>query len=107
MKDKLKKLPKFIQKHQKILLGGTALGLIMWCIDAEAGALEQQLDKINTLTQGKVLKVGIGVGTVIGTITAIIKGSLPLAASIIGIAILLSYFIGWVQSDGFVQGITA
>ena len=107
MKERLKKLPKFIQDHRKLLLGGTALCLILWSCDSAASALEQQLDKINTLAQGKFLKVGLGIGTVIGTITAIIKGSMGLAASIIGIAILLSYFLGWVQSDGFVQGITA
>jgi hypothetical protein len=106
MKDRLKKLPKFIQNHRKLLLGGATLCLVLWSCESAASALEQQLDKINALAQGKLLKVGLGVGTVIGTITAILSGSLKLAASIIGIAILLSYFIGWVQSDRFVQGIT-
>lgn len=108
MKATWNKLHPFIRKNTKTLVGGSALCLILlWSVDAGAGALDQQLDKINTLAQGKFLKVGLGIATVIGTISAILKGSIALAASIIGIAILLSFFLGWVQSDKFVQGITA
>ena len=105
MKRNLKKTQKFFKTNPKILLSGITLCLMFYNVDVVASTLETQLDNINTLAQGKLLKVGLGVGTVIGTITAIVKGSIGLAASIIGIAILLSYFLGWIQSDGFVQGL--
>lgn len=105
MRNKPNKMIKFIKNNKTVLLNGTILGLVFWNAEAMAGALETQLDNINTLAQGKLLKVGLGVGTVVGAITAIVKGSIGLAASIIGIAILLSYFLGWIQSDGFVHGI--
>lgn len=107
MKTNLKKIRTLFQNNKKILIGGSTLCLIFWNAEVVAGTLETQLDNINTLAQGKLLKVGLGIGTVIGAITAIVKGSIGLAASIIGIAILLSYFLGWIQSEGFVQGIKA
>lgn len=101
----LSAIPPFVQKHKGILMGSATLFLILYSSESVASALEQQLDKINTLAQGKFLKVGLGVGTVIGATMAIVKGSVALAGAIIGIAIALSYFLGWVQSDRFIHAI--
>lgn len=96
-------IPSFVQRHKTLLLGSATLCLILYSSESAASALETQLDKINTLAQGKMLKVGLGVGTVIGATMAIVKGSVALAGAIIGIAIALSYFLGWVQSANFIQ----
>lgn len=98
-------LATFIQRYKGMIMGGVVLCVWFWSSDATATALEQQLDRINALAQGKFLKVGLGVGTVIGAVMAIVKGSVALAGAIIGIAIALSYFLGWVQSDRFIQSI--
>lgn len=103
MKHLTRPIQRFIRTHRTLFIGGTVLCVLLWCSDSLASALEQQLDRINTLAQGKILKVGLGVGTVIGAIMAIVKGSVALAGAIIGIAIALSYFLGWIQSDKFIQ----
>ena len=76
-------------------------GLCLMPQEAWAG-LDTQLDKVNTLLTGKMLKVGIGGATIFGCITAAIKGAMGMAAAIMGVGIALSFYLGWVQSDSFI-----
>jgi hypothetical protein len=92
----------FLAEHKQYLLGAFVLGFCLLPGDALAG-LDDQLKKVNTLMTGSVLKVGLGGSTILGCIFAAAKGALGMAAAIMGVGVALSYYLGWIQGDSFVQ----
>ena len=90
-----------IAESSRYLCLAVLLGYCLMPSDAVAG-LEGQLVKVNTLLTGSVLKVGLGGAAIVSGVYAIFKGSPAIAASIVGISIVLAYYLGWVQGDGFI-----
>ena len=60
--------------------------------------VENQLDKVGTLANGKLKIVGLSVATVIGGIASVIKGNIKFAAIIVGIGVFLSLFLEWIAA---------
>ena len=98
------KISVFCYQHKnKLALGAMCyilLGILM-PEHAFAVRLEEQLDSANALVTDKVKKYGIIGASIAGGIWSIFKGNLKQAGVIVGIAIILSYYLKWVQ-DGMV-----
>lgn len=60
--------------------------------------LESQLEAINTLTVDKIKTYGISAASIAGGIWAVFKGSPKLAGIIVGIGVMLGYYLSWVQA---------
>lgn len=93
---------KFLVENRRQIGLAILLGMCLMPGDAWAG-LEEQLSKVNKLMIGSVLKVGLGGATIVGCIYAAAKGAVGMAAAIMGVGIALSYYLGWVQGDNFIQ----
>lgn len=59
-------------------------------------SVENQLDKVNTLANGKVKVVGFSAAAILGGILAVIKGNMKLALIITGVGIFMSLYLEWV-----------
>ncbi len=92
----------FCDQHKRELTLGVILCgfLLMTCAPEQAFAvkLEEQLDAANTLITDKVKKYGIIGASISGGIWSIFKGNLKQAGVIVGIGIILSYYLKWVQA---------
>lgn len=99
-----KKMPvgKILINKNHLLQGTLLITMLLFAADTY-GTLEAQLDKVNTLATGKFLKTGLAVTTIAGFIGAVVKGSVGVAIAIVGIGIILAYYLGWVQSNEFIQ----
>ena len=94
----LKKL--WTQYKVPLILGVVIAIGIFWSLfpeEAFAIKLEAQLDKMNALTTGKLKKYGLSGATIGGGIWALFKGNAKLAGIIIGIGVLLGYYLAWIQ----------
>jgi ABC-type multidrug transport system fused ATPase/permease subunit len=102
------------QKRQKRKLTGNDLSipridpivmisfalLIAICMYPElslASSFEAQLDKTNTLVDGKGKTIGITVATVLATVVAMAKGNPKVAATVVGIGVTMGLFLEWVK----------
>jgi len=74
--------------------------LVAMCVYPEAALaaanLEQQLDKVATVANGKFKTVGLTAATIGGGIWSVVKGNLKLAGIIIAIGITLSLYLEWI-----------
>ena len=70
---------------------------ILFPEDVFAASLEEQLDSANTLVTDKIKKYGIISASIAGGIWAIFKGNVKQAGIIVLIAVILSYYLGWVE----------
>lgn len=97
------KIAVFCDQHKKELaLGVVVCGVLLVTLAPEqacAVKLEEQLDAANTLITDKVKKYGVIGASISGGIWSIFKGNLKQAGVIVGIGIILSYYLKWVQ-DG-------
>ena len=93
----------FCDKHKnELALGVVVCGVLLVPLAPEqacAVKLEEQLDAANTLITDKVKKYGVIGASIASGIWAIFKGNLKQAGVIVGIGIILSYYLKWVQ-DG-------
>lgn len=83
--------------HFWILTAGLAL---MFPFETWAG-LGSELDKVNALVTGQVMKTGIIGGSVLGFVVAIMKGSMKMAFMVIGVGVAFAYFLGWIKDGSF------
>lgn len=92
----------FCQQHKnELALGVVVCGVLLVTLTPEqacAVKLEEQLDAANTLITDKVKKYGVIGASIAGGIWAIFKGNLKQAGVIVGIGIILSYYLKWVQA---------
>ncbi len=72
------------------------------CDYLEAG-LSDQVTKAGTFLNGPILKTGLGGATIVGSIGAAVRGSLAMAGGIMGVGIALAFYLGWVNSESFIQ----
>jgi hypothetical protein len=73
--------------------------LIVACVYPEAvlaATLEQQLDKVGVVANGKFKTIGLTAATIGGGIWSVVKGNLKLAGIIIVIGITLSLYLEWI-----------
>lgn len=82
---------------------GTVFVLTIAWSDYLAAGLEEQVNKAGQFLNGPMLKTGLGGATIIGTIGAAVRGSIALAAGVMGVGIALAFYLGWLNSDQFVQ----
>lgn len=78
--------------------------LIAACIYPEialAGNLEQQLDKVGTVANGKFKTIGLTAATIGGAIWSVVKGNIKLTGVIIAIGVSMSLYLEWIK-DGMV-----
>jgi hypothetical protein len=78
--------------------------LIAACIYPEitlAANLEQQLDKVGTVANGKFKTIGLTAATIGGAIWSVVKGNIKLTGIIIAIGISMSLYLEWIK-DGMV-----
>lgn len=90
----------FGQKHKNIIISILSLYVlfaILFPEDVFAASLEEQLDSANTLVTDKIKKYGIISASIAGGIWAIFKGNVKQAGIIVLIAVILSYYLGWVE----------
>lgn len=67
---------------------------------ASDNTLTAQLDKVTTLTSGKIAKTGLIVGTICSAITGLFKNSWVIFISLIGIGLGLSYYLEYLKVWG-------
>lgn len=65
---------------------------------ANATTLEEQLDKIGTLSSTKLKTIGISSATILSSIWAVVRGNLRLAGAIIAVGVAIGYYLEWVTS---------
>lgn len=82
------------------LMNKLLIGLLTCPLFSQA-AIGDQLESVNTLMTGTVMKTGIVGSSVLGFIAAMAKGSIKMAFSIIGIALAFAYFLGWIKDGNF------
>jgi hypothetical protein len=73
--------------------------LIATCIYPETALavnLEDQLDKVGKIANGKFKTIGLTAATIGGAIWAVVKGNLKLAGIIIAIGVTLSLYLEWI-----------
>jgi hypothetical protein len=74
--------------------------LVVMCVYPEvvlaANNLEQQLDKVGAVANGKFKTIGLTAATIGGGIWSVVKGNLKLAGIIIAIGITLSLYLEWI-----------
>lgn len=87
---------RFIPYSSAIILGFACATFL------EAG-LEDQVTKARTFINGPLLKTGLGGATIIGTIGAAVRGSIAMAAGVMGVGIALAFYLGWLNSENFIQ----
>lgn len=78
--------------------------LIAACIYPDialAGNLEQQLDKVGTVANGKFKTIGLTAATIGGAIWSVVKGNIKLTGVIIAIGVSMSLYLEWIK-DGMV-----
>jgi hypothetical protein len=93
------KMVDFILRHKNtIFYCGLAVIIlsIMFPEVARAVNLEDQLDRVNTLTTDKIKKYGITGAAIISVIGAMVRGNIKLVGMIIVIAILLALLLAWI-----------
>ena len=90
----------FTLKHKHTLfcsvLAIIILGLLFPDV-ARAVNLEEQLDRVNTLTTDKIKRYGITGAAILSVIGAMFKGNIKLVGIVIVIAIALAMFLAWVS----------
>lgn len=59
-------------------------------------SLEQQLDKIGAVANGKFKTIGLTAATIAGAIWSVIQGNVKLTGIIIAIGICLSLYLEWI-----------
>lgn len=82
------------------------IGLLVFVSDLQAtraAGLDAQVAKVGSFMNGPVLKTGMSAATIIGTIGAAVRGSLVMAAGIMGVGIALAFYLGWLNSESFIQ----
>lgn len=91
-------MPNFYKKHKnKIIISSIAVAVLALPEIAFAdNTIESQLDKINTLTTGKLKTVGITGATIGGFLWSIFKGNAKLAGIIIVLGLAMSIYLNWV-----------
>jgi hypothetical protein len=65
---------------------------------ALAYTLEQQLDKVGALANGKVKTIGISGATILSAIYSVVRGNIKLAGVIVGIGAILGFYLEWVSA---------
>lgn len=74
---------------------------LLTCPLMSKAAIGDQLQAVNTLMTGTVMKTGIIGSSIIGFIVAMAKSSIKMAFSIIGIGLTFAYFLGWIKDGNF------
>jgi len=99
----MKDLNKIAKACRVLIPYGTVLVLtVVWADFLQAG-LDEQVKKAGTFLNGPMLKTGLGGATIVGTIGAAVRGSIAMAAGVMGVGIALAFYLGWLNSDHFVQ----
>jgi hypothetical protein len=83
------------------VVSAIALAVYLWpeAIASESQkALVKSLDDVSKLTMGPVVKTGLTVTTIIGTIAAAAKHSVGMAAIVMGMGVALSYYLSYLQA---------
>ena len=104
----------FINPHQiktgKLAIGlvtfSAMIGLLLICLYPEsvmAANLEQQLDRVGAVANGKFKTIGLTAATIGGSIWSVVKGNLKLTGIIIAIGICMSLYLEWI-AGGMVIG---
>jgi len=62
-----------------------------------ADTLEQQLDKVGGLANGKIKTLGISGATILSAIYSVVRGNIKLAGIIVGIGVVLGFYLEWVS----------
>ncbi|MFP3011779.1 MAG: hypothetical protein ACEY3D_01975 [Rickettsia sp.] len=65
---------------------------------ASATTLETQLDKIGTLSGGKLKTIGISGATILSSIWAVVRGNIKLAGAIVAIGVILGLYLEWINA---------
>lgn len=65
---------------------------------ASATTLETQLDKIGTLSGGKLKTIGISAATILSSIWAVVRGNIKLAGAIVAIGVILGLYLEWINA---------
>ena len=98
--SKCQQMVAYVREHKLGVLYGICLVFLLTiflCPNvAQAVSLEDQLDRVNTLTTDKIKKYGISGAAILSVIGAIIKGNIKLAGIAIVIAVMLALFLSWV-----------
>jgi hypothetical protein len=93
------KIVDFIVRHKNTLfycgMAVIILGLLFPEV-ARAVNLEDQLDRVNTLTTDKVKKYGITGAAILSVIGAMARGNIKLVGVVIVIAIMLALLLAWI-----------
>ena len=90
----------FCRKNKNKIIGILSLCIFFWIFFSEyvfAATLEEQLDSANILVTDKIKKYGIISASIAGGIWAIFKGNVKQAGIIVLIAVILSYYLSWVE----------
>ena len=88
----------FYKKHQKkIIIGGILTSIIAFPEIAQATKIEDQLDKINAITTGKVKTIGVTGASIIGFMWAIFKGNPKLAGIIVALGMGMAFYLNWIE----------
>ena len=94
-----------LYKNPRFLLGMGAsalvLGLLLYPESVQASNIEESLTKLQATSNGPLLKAGMTIGTVIGTVTAAVKHSVGMALIVMGIGVALSIYMNWLNHFNF------
>lgn len=88
----------------RLMLAGASLGVLGWLIFSEssfASNISEPLNQIQATSSGPLLKAGLTLGTVVGTVTAAFKHSIGLAVMVMGVGVLLSFYMSWLNTHNF------
>ncbi len=94
------KMVDFILRHKStIFYCGLAVVVlsIMFPEVARAVNLEDQLDRVNTLTTDRIKKYGVTGSVIFTVIAAIVRGNLKMVGIVVIIVIILALILAWVN----------
>ena len=96
------KMVNFVLRQKSTLLYSIGflglLGIIFFSDIAAAVTIEEQLDRVGVLTNGKVKVIGVTVSTLVGFFGAIVKGNIKIAIIILLTGIALAMMLAWIAS---------
>jgi hypothetical protein len=89
-------LESFFADYMPLLALGILIAACIYPDCALAANLEQQLDKVGAVANGKFKTIGLTAATIGGGIWSVVKGNLKLAGIIVAIGITLSLYLEWI-----------